>query len=181
VNFMPDPDKDDVARALERLTSNPSSAPTPQPKPRVAPTPKVRVNPAASQPAVQKPAQKVARPGSPGPNSKARPAKPDSIEQSIAAAASAARKSAPRAKAKQVIPGLALRRTLIPVLLTGGALLIILATIRYAWNSIDNPMTELPRTIATAMICVGLICWLLAAANMFLVRRALIKADVNRG
>ena len=72
---------------------------------------------------------------------------------------------------------MALRRTLIPILLTGGFLLFALALARFAWNSIDNPMLDLPRGILIAMVSLGVVCWLLAAANMFAVRRALQKSQ----
>lgn len=159
---MSDTEKDEAARALERLMSGQSAAPTPQPKPRAAPTPQVRVNPAVAKPA-PKPAQKVAR-----------PAAPSSPPQQSLAQAMAAQRPAVSKKAKsREKPGMNLRRTLIPVLLTGGFLLLALATVRFAWNSIDNPMLDLPRGVLIAMVSLGVVCWLLAAANMFAVRRAL--------
>jgi hypothetical protein len=169
---MSDTDKDETARALERLTSGPSSGPTPQPRPRTAPTPQVRVNPAVARPAAQKPpaqkpVQKVARPAAPS----------SAPDQSLAAAVARARHATPKQKTQHAAPGLALRRTLIPVLLTGGFLLIGLAIIRFAWSSIDNPMLDLPRSVVIAMISLGVVCWVLAALNMFLVDRSLRKTQ----
>ena len=175
---MPDPDKDDVARALERMASGQSDAPTPQPKPRVGTPPKVRVNPAVPHSQAQKPVQKIARPAAPGAASPARAAAPASVARSLqeslkgAKVITTARRVPPR-----TAPAMGLRRTLIPILLTGGAILMALATVRYAWNSIDNPTLDLPRGIVIAMVALGLVCWLLAAANMLAVRRGMRKVD----
>lgn len=167
---MPDPDKDDVARALERLTSGPGSAPTPQPRPRAAPTPQVRVSPSVAKTTAQKPAQKALRPA--GPN-----AAPDQL---LSAPISAARPKETEPKARRPAPGMGLRRTLIPILLTGGFLLIALAVVRFAWNSIDNPILDLPRWVVIAMVSLGAVCWLLAGANMFAVHRSLQRAGPER-
>jgi hypothetical protein len=164
---MPDPDNDEVARALERLTSSPGKAPASNPRNRPAPSPKVRAAPVAAQPAKApqkpkaRPVQKIARPAAPAETKAPAPAKP---------------KPVPKKKTPPPIPGLALKRTLIPTLLTGGALLLALATVRYAWNSIDNPLLDVPRSMVIGMACVGVVCWLLAAANMYLVHRTILRA-----
>ena len=70
-----------------------------------------------------------------------------------------------------ILAGVGLRRTLIPILLTGGVLLSALASIHFLWNSVDNPLIDLPGGVAFGLYGAALICWLLAAVNMAAVRR----------
>ncbi len=181
---MAEPTNEDAAKALERLT-NPQ-APTPQPKPRPAPTAKPQATkpqpfkpqPAAKAGAAKASAAKAARPAGPPAKApvvakKAAPA-PVDLQQALAGAhAAPGLRTAPRAKSDPVAFGLALKRTVIPVLLTLGFVLISLGVVHYAWKSDDNPVLELPTGVVIGMLAAGAVLWGLAALNMASVRRTL--------
>jgi len=165
---MADPTNDEAARALERLASTQAGAPTPQPNPRAgAPTPR----PATPRPAAPGAGRSAA------PATSAKPARPQApaaqdLQRSLAAAATSRAPSSPKPVAKPRASGNTFRRTLIPILLTSGFILIALATVHYAWRSIDNPVVDLSTPIVLCMFATGAVAWALAAANMLAVRRA---------
>lgn len=171
---MADRENEEAARALERLSAPQTSGPTPQPKPRAAAASSA-AKPA--RPAAPRPSAPVARPDAPA---RPRAAEAQDLQHALAAAAAnpsasgTARAKPPGANARTA---LAFRRTVIPILLTLGFILVALALTHYAWKSDDNPVIELSTPIVLAMLATGLLAWLLAAANMLSVRRALRDAS----
>jgi len=67
------------------------------------------------------------------------------------------------------------RRTVIPVLLTCGLLLVIAATMRLV-TSPDTPLRSLPPWMSWAGYALGLLLWGVALINMFSVRKELQRA-----
>lgn len=67
---------------------------------------------------------------------------------------------------------LALRRTLIPILLTAGVILVALGLLRLLWQT-DNPLAGLPAWLVAVMFVFALVLWGLAAVNMLAVKHQL--------
>ena len=65
------------------------------------------------------------------------------------------------------------RRTLIPILLTGGFILIVLAGLHFLWVADNDPMAGVPLWLVGLMIVLSLVSWLLAAINMQAVKHLL--------
>jgi len=180
---MAEPTNDDAAKALERLTS--PQGPTPQPKPRVAAVVKPQV-----KPQVARPTAPSARPSSPAtrapvaktPVAKKAPAPPPmDVGQALAGTSSKlGMRAAKRQKSDPAPFQLALKRTVIPVLLTMGFILVSLAVVHYAWRSDDNPVLELPTAVIIGMMAGALVLWALAALNMVSVRRTLAARSQTR-
>lgn len=68
------------------------------------------------------------------------------------------------------------RRTVIPVLLTCGSLLVIAATMRLV-TSPDTPLRSLPPWMSWAGYALGVLLWGVALINMFSVRKELQRAS----
>jgi hypothetical protein len=65
------------------------------------------------------------------------------------------------------------RQTLIPILLTGGFILIMLGLLHFLWSGEGNPLTDLPGWLLAVLFLFGLMLWGFAAANMMSVKAAL--------
>ena len=65
------------------------------------------------------------------------------------------------------------RQTLIPILLTGGFIMVVLGLLHFLWSGEGNPLAELPAWLLAALFLFGLVLWGLATANMLSVKAAL--------
>lgn len=198
---MPNPSNDDAARRLERLSGgagpSPSSQPvqrprTPQPVPQRPAQPVVPAPQPQPAGAVPKPARPVVRPAAPpvrpaaptAPQPKATPHKAPDLaiadDDSVIVPAPDASvflhkpDYAPR-RVKSARAGVSLkfRQTFIPILLTGGFILIVLAALHFLWVADNDPMAGIPMWMVGIMIALGLGLWGLAAMNMMAVRQIL--------
>ena len=82
--------------------------------------------------------------------------------------------AAPRMR-KRLQVGMGFRRTFIPILLTGGLILFVLGALHFAWNADNNPMLGVPGWLVGVMFGVAMLLWVLAAANMLVVRHMLAE------
>ena len=71
------------------------------------------------------------------------------------------------------------RQTTIPILFTGGFILIALAALHYLWNADNNPMGGLPVWLTGVMFLFGLVLWGLAVANMMTVKHLIAEAEMG--
>lgn len=67
------------------------------------------------------------------------------------------------------------RQTLIPILLTGGFIMVVLGLLHFLWTGENNPLADLPGWLLTVVFLFGLVLWALAAANMLSVKSALAQ------
>ena len=88
--------------------------------------------------------------------------------------------SAPTTRAPGVVQSTGFRRTTIPILLTAGLIMMVLAALHFVWNADNNPMGGLPVWFAGVMILMGLVLWGLAVANMMTVKH-IMEAEAEMG
>lgn len=167
-----------------------SAAPTPKPAARpVAPAPAGKATPRPAAPSaspIARPAAPTAgqRPAAPTQRAASQQAVPQAEPQIvdddavIVPAPDASvffHKPDYAAKPKRQAFGQSIRfrQTFIPILLTGGFIMIVLALLHFAWTGESNPLSELPTWLLAVLVLFGLILWALAAANMMSVKSAL--------
>ena len=82
-------------------------------------------------------------------------------------------------KAKRVPTGASLkfRRTVIPILLTGGLIMAVLGIVHFAWTGENNPMGGLPVWLVGVLFAFALLLWVLAGANMMAVKQMMQSED----
>ena len=85
---------------------------------------------------------------------------------------------APKQKGVAFGQSISFRQTLIPILLTGGLIMIGLGSLRFIWQSENNPLGGLPIVLVIILFVFGAILWGLAAANMIVVKQILDKMKV---
>ena len=177
---MADPKNDDIADALAAFASGDAAEPqTPLP---ARPTPK----PAPMEP---RPLPPVSRPVSRAPTSRPRAPQPteqpayipepaeEDAEDPLASrgAAPATSVSAP-IRRQNYAPNLEARRTLIPILLTCGVLLLVFAGLKYVMDP-DSPFASMPGLVTGSAVGMGVLLLIAAAVNMLGVKSALRHAQ----
>jgi hypothetical protein len=65
------------------------------------------------------------------------------------------------------------RRTFIPILLTGGFIMVALGVLHFVWLADNNPTGGLPVWLVALLFLFGLILWGVAFANMMTVKHLL--------
>jgi len=167
---------DDLARALEGLGGTSPKRPAakvPQ-APAKAPQPVARPPQPAAKP-MQMPRSTVRHAGGtssvPTPRA-ARAATP--LDAPAAMASSLEAKPAEKQVTKTSNAGASpFRRTMIPILLTLGFILVALCAVRFVWKSDDNPMLGVSPIEAAVFGGFGIVVWALAALLMSGVARQL--------
>src|SRR5205085_1238349 len=83
----------------------------------------------------------------------------------------------PRARPPSVVQSLSFRRTVIPILLTGGVMMFVLGSLYYVLPrfaaTADSPLTDLPAWAPFPLFLIGLFFLVLAAVNMLWVKHVL--------
>jgi len=80
-----------------------------------------------------------------------------------------------RVKIRVPLVGLKFRQTAIPILLTGGSILIALSALHFLWIADNDPMVGVPGWLVGVMIALGIALWGLAALNMLSVKHMLAQ------
>ena len=185
---MGESDKDDLADALARLASGevaPSEQEPPAPAdggPRLsaekplraaAPTDQFGAPPMPQPPQIATPFEQAGLEFGPEP---AEDEIVDDDDDTVAVPApeTAQFVPAPSSHRAAVYQTLEFSRTLIPVLLTCGVLLVALASARHLVGQ-DSPLTDLPPWLAPLLFLTGLVLLVLAAANMLNVKRRMAE------
>ena len=163
---MAERNNDDVARALEHL----SGGRAPDAGERASPG----VPPPARPTAIPRPAAPSA-PRTPAAAPEPQPIVYDDDAVIVPAPDASvflhARKNPTQPRAKASFgQSLSFRRTVIPMLLTGGVILIGLGVLRFIWG---GPLAGLPPWVVGLLFFIGLLLWGLAGANMVVVRHML--------
>lgn len=65
------------------------------------------------------------------------------------------------------------KRTLIPILLTSGLIMVALGALHFIWSGENNPLVDLPGWLLGVLFVFGFALWALAVANMLSVKSAI--------
>jgi hypothetical protein len=81
--------------------------------------------------------------------------------------------AAPKPQGLAFGQSISFRQTLIPILLTGGLIMLGLGSLRFIWQSENNPLIALPLVLVIILFVFGVGLWGLAVANMIVVKQIL--------
>ena len=184
---MADPKKDDIADALAAFAAGdaaePDAATPTPPNPRPAPLPQ-RPPSRISQAVAKAPSSRLRTPqpiAQPLAQTAYVPEQVEEVEGAeedppAAMGAGAPTSASVPVRRQNYAPNLEARRTLIPILLTCGVLLLVFAVLKYVMGP-DSPFASMPGVVTGSAVGMGVLLLIAAAVNMLGVKSALRHAQ----